>query len=34
MKNLRVAAMIGLSSSAVLVFVRIATAVAMPVLGQ
>jgi len=33
MKNLRVAAVIGLSCSAVLVLVRIGTAVAMPGLG-
>jgi len=33
MKNVRMAAMIGLSCSAILVLVRIGTAVAMPGLG-
>ena len=33
MKNVRLAAMIGLSSSAILVLVRIGTAVAMPGIG-
>jgi len=33
MKNVRLAAMIGLSCSAILVLVRIGTAVAMPGLG-